>query len=110
MKYENKFGTLIVEPVTDYQPVSSIKGADVPEDCFFGMETAEEIVLITDNRMSQVAFVSLLGTPLNFNQAYLIIHESANSACVVRVVSIEYKGKHNPQREIDMAKKTLIPL
>jgi hypothetical protein len=92
-QYENEYGKLVVEPITDYRPVSSIKGADVPADCMFDLVTLEQIVLITGNRQSQGVFI----TP---ERCYLVVHESCSSACVVRVVSLEYTGPGAAQ-EID---------
>ena len=84
-QYENEYGKLTVEHLTDYRPVSSIKGADVPADCMFDLVTLEQIVLITGNRKSQGVFITS-------ERCYLVVHESCSSACVVRVVSLEYTG------------------
>lgn len=93
MKYENKYGKLVVKPLTDFRPVSSIQGDDLPAACMFDLATAEKIVLITENRRSQIA-VRPSG------RCYLIVHESCSSACVVRVVSLEYTGS-DAEQEIE---------
>ena len=85
MKYENEYGKLIVEPLTDNRPVSSIKGADVPADCMFDLDTAEKIVLITENQRSQIGVRPS-------RRCYLVVHESPSSACAVRIVSLDYAG------------------
>jgi hypothetical protein len=93
MKYENKYGTLIVEPITEFGPVASIKGADVPSNCLFYLATAEMIVLITDNLQSQIG-VRPSG------RCYLVVHESPSSACVARIVSLKYTGP-DAEQEIE---------
>ena len=93
--YENKYGKLVVEHLTDYKPVSFIHGVDLPDDCMFDLDTAEKIVLITENRRTQIG---VMPPP---RKCYLVVHESCSFACAVRIVSLDYTGPSAAQ-EIDM--------
>ena len=93
MTYENGYGKLVVEQITEYGPVASIKGADVPANCLFYLPMAEMIVLITDNLHTQVG-VRPSG------RCYLVVHESPSSACVARIVSLKYTGP-DAEQEIE---------
>lgn len=93
--YENRYGRLEVESVSDLLQVRNIRGNDFPDDIKFDVMTAEQIVLITDNRQSQVAFQDwALGI------GYLVIHESPSTGYVCRIVSLNYTGP-NAEQEIE---------
>jgi hypothetical protein len=96
MIYENEYGKLVLELITPYQHISKIHSKEVPDDCFFDLDTAEQIVLITDNKKSQVAFTEWTKNA----KGYLIVHESPSSACVVRIIEMQYNGPE-AQEEIE---------
>ena len=99
--YENKYGKLVVEHLTDYKPVSFIHGVDLPDDCMFDLDTSEKIVLITENQRSQIGVRPS-------RRCYLIVHESCSSACAVRIVSMEYTGPDAGQEIERLAPKASI--
>jgi hypothetical protein len=94
-KWSNRYGTLEVEPVGEVQAVSGIRGTDVDDDLKFDVDTAEKIVLITENRRCQIAVSSVRG-----NGSYLLVHTSCSMAAVVKIVSLEFTDGVVPQEAI----------
>lgn len=97
MTYENEYGKLVVEQITDYKPVSSIHGVDLPDNCLFYLSMAEKIVLITENLHTQIGFMKRVAQGY---RGYLVVHESPSSACVARIVSLKYTGP-DAEQEIE---------
>jgi len=94
--YANRYGRLTLVLTTDFVPVSSIHGRDLPDEVRFrGFDTAEQIALITDNRRLQIAFVH----PLSAEIGFVIVHNSPSTAAVARIDRLEYTGP-NAQNEI----------
>lgn len=58
ISYENKYGRVVLTPVTEYMPLAKITFAELPviSDCLFRVEQGEEIALITENRHVQISF------------------------------------------------------
>ena len=76
IQYENKYGTLELEPL-EYRHVSTVLHATTPDDLKFDFETAERIALITENRHIQLAFVT---KPC---RALVVHHESPDTVAVL---------------------------
>jgi len=94
--FQNKFGTLVVEPYGEFENIADIHGKNLPDDVKFDLETAEKIVLITDNYKIQIGIV--------FPIAYMMVHVSPSVVQVVKIRSIEYVGGV-PKEEIEQAIK-----
>ena len=93
--YQNKYGRLELQP-GEYQNVSDIHSKDLDEDVFFGIDEAEKIALITENKNIQLAFAYP-----ELKKAFVLHHKSFDAAAVCRVVSLEFTGGVNPQEEIE---------
>lgn len=102
LDFQNQYGQLRLVPVSDVQPVRDIRGVNVDAAHKFGIDVAEQIALITDNRGIQIA-------PTKDGDGkwvcYVIAHESPSTGAVVRVESINYLGI-NPAQEIQNARRT----
>lgn len=98
--FHNRYGTLVVETITAPMHVRDVHGKDLPDDCKFSLETAEQIALITENDHTQLAFESMTKDA----KAYLSVHLSESTVVVVRVKSLEYTGKVEAREEIQMAR------
>lgn len=48
--YSNKYGTLVVEPITEVMSVRDVRLKNIPMNARFDLDTAEKVVLITENR------------------------------------------------------------
>lgn len=94
LKYENKYGTLELEIVSDYQNVSSIHSKNLSPDLFFNITTAEKIALISGNEDIQ------LSVTFDAKKMFVIHHKSSNVAAVCRVKSINYTYDVTPQLEL----------
>lgn len=92
-RYENRYGVLVVVGLTEPMLIREIHGRDVPEEHKFDLDTAERIVLITENRLSQVCIESK-------DSVYLVIHTSPSTGYVARVADLEYRGPSSAAREI----------
>ncbi|MFV8385097.1 hypothetical protein ACNO5E_13490 [Vibrio parahaemolyticus] len=105
ISYENKYGRVVLTPVTEYMPLAKITFAELPviSDCLFRVEQGEEIALITENRHVQISFPLLCekGHPQQ-SLGYLIHHQSASVACVCKVdiCPAEIANGLSPQEEI----------
>jgi len=94
-RWSNRYGTLVVEPVTEVGPVAGIRGANIDDEVKFDLDTAGKIVLVTDNRRCQVS-----GEFRGGGRLYLIVHTSCSTAAVVRVVSLDFAEGVVPGDEI----------
>lgn len=92
--YSNKYGTLVVEPITEVMPVKEVRLANFPDDAKFDLDTAERVVLITENRRSQIVVASV------HQPVGLVVHESPSTCWIARIVSLDYTGP-NPQQAIE---------
>ena len=106
--YSNRYGTIEAKQVTEWFPVGKFSSrrflAEHPEHPTFGIDTAEQIVLITDNRRSQITgfwYVNENGELItNANNGILLVHQSPSIVCVVKITKFEYNGP-NAQEEIE---------
>ena len=97
-RFQNKYGTLVVEPITGDMNVRDIHGKDVPDEFKFTLEVAEQIALITDNWHVQMALT--MGSSEAKCQGYLCLHTSCSTAFVVKITTLEYIGP-NAKEEIE---------
>lgn len=88
----NRFGSVRIEPVTDFMPIGQITSKDpAAEANGFDLTTAEQIALITENRGIQICF------PFpHTNQAFLVMHDSPTSAAICRVSVVEFTSEEVP--------------
>ena len=78
--YANRFGAVEVTPVTDFMPLAGIrKTHPMAQAHAFDLTTAEQIVLVTENRRVQVC----VHYPLD-GLAYLVLHDSPSTAAICR--------------------------
>lgn len=92
----NEYGRLVLVPVTDDIPVSTISSPMVPDECFFDLDTAEAVALITGNKGIQIAF-NHRERPV---RAYVMHHSSSSVARVCRIEQIVFNGNGRSAREI----------
>ena len=86
--FSNKYGTLVVEPVTKVLPVRDIHGRDIPDEHKFSLPTSEQIALLTENDHTQIAFQTWTADSLG----YLVVHTSCSEAFVARIKAMNYVG------------------
>lgn len=97
INFTNEFGILNVSLVTDFLPVRDIhRNMMSVSDNLFGMETAEEIALITGNKHIQL----VMCYPLN-GQCYMLYHQSGSLAAVCKIESIELLCERSPADQIN---------
>lgn len=94
-EWSNRYGTLVVAPVTEVQAVGGIRGADMRDELKFDLETAEKIALITDNRRCQIS-----GDFKRGGRYYLLVHVSCSRVAVVRIVSLDFADGVSAREEI----------
>ncbi len=88
MRYENHYGTVELEPVTDYMPIADISyHLTAAQDNAFSLEMAEQVALITENRGIQIAFPVISG---KYTCAYVVLHQGANHAAICRVTNLTF--------------------
>ena len=93
--WSNEYGSLEVEPVTEAGPIKGVRGVDIDDAVKFDLDTAEKIVLITDNRRCQVS-----GEFREGGRLYMMVHTSHSVAALVKIVSLEFTDKVVAQEEI----------
>lgn len=102
--YQNRFGSLVLEPISEYRAVRGIRSDIVPtEGRFHGIDIAEKVALITDNRGIQISFQMPL-TRDSFG--YILHHDSPSTCAICRIVSMEYVG-NDPTVEIQDNRRTV---
>lgn len=97
LNFQNRYGQLTLVLVTDVRNVRDIHGKDVDPAHKFGLETAEKIALVTDNRGIQLG-------GLGAHDCYVVVHETPDTAAVARIESLTYVGQ-NPAQEIQDARR-----
>ena len=111
--YENKFGKVVFEPVTDFMPVSDITRENVPEinEVLVSLDHAEQITLVTENRRACMSFCFPF---LPEDQATFGLKYSCSSRAAVCRVTIQRfgtPGNISAQEQIEaMAPKAYGPL
>jgi len=94
--YKNKYGRLEFEVVGAYQDVSQLKSREFDSSCFFSIDEAEKVALITSNHGIQLGFAAW-----DKSKAYFIHHQSANVAAVCRIISLDFDSTVNATQELD---------
>lgn len=103
--YSNRYGTLEVRQVTEWFPVGNFSSrrflAEHPEHPTFNINTAEQIVLITENKRSQITGMwDAENQKVTPDSCILLVHQSSSIACVVEITKLDYIGG-NAQEEIE---------
>ena len=101
IKYSNRFGTLTLNPVTNYVPVSSIvycQSVEAQQNTI-DIETAEKVALITENANVQLCMPMKLG----LTSGFVIHHKGPSVACVCKVdiESFTTEDGNSPAEQID---------
>jgi hypothetical protein len=94
--YENEYGCLEIEVVGEYQRVAAIESNNFDAGCFFTIDEAEKIALITGNRGIQLGFPSF-----DLKKAYVLYHQSPSVAAVCRVVRLDFGKGINATKELE---------
>ena len=87
MLYKNQFGETVIEIASEYMSIKQVTRRDVPSNCWFDMDQAEQIALITDNRHLQIGFSE------DLRHAYVIHHKNSNTVAYCKVISINFYTK-----------------
>jgi len=95
-RYENKFGSLVLQAVEGYKPITDIQHY---KEHLFGVETAERVSVITENRSIQLAFIQPYSM---MDSCFVITHRTANLAAVAKIVSIDYRSKTPAKTVIEL--------
>lgn len=83
--FTNRYGFLTLETTGEFMPVSSIVGAELPDQVKFTLETAEEVALISENKGIQICFEM----PLT-GKAYVLVHKTQSTAAVAKIKRLRY--------------------
>ena len=86
--FSNKYGTVILTPVTKCLPISKISYEQTIEaaDNLLSIEEIEKVTLITMNKNVQPSLPMALG----FRQGYIILHETRGTGYVCNVEIKQY--------------------
>jgi len=95
MKTANKYGDFEFEVISHYQDVTKMHSSAFNPDCFFGIDDAEQIALITGNKDIQLGFASW-----DRSKAFLLHHQSANQAALCKIVSLNFHKDINATKEL----------
>lgn len=111
--YSNEFGEVELTPVTDFMPVNQISSGKLPviTDHLVSLDTAEQVVLITENRRMTMSPTWPLG-PVD-KACYCVKYSCVNrgAVCKVNVKTFKTPGGISAQQQIEnMAPKTMGPL
>ena len=95
--FTNRFGSVCVTRVTDFMPLAGIrKTHPMAVAHTFGMTTAEQIALVTENRGVQVC----VHYPLD-GLAYLVLHDTPSTAAICRVDVKEFACEGTPDAVLE---------
>lgn len=102
LNFQNRYGQLALTLVDAVRPVKGIRGVDVEDQHKFGIDVAEKIALISDNRGIQIC-------PCKDGDGkwvcFVIAHDSPSTGAVARIESMNYLGL-NPTQEIQAARRS----
>ena len=100
-KYSNEYGSLVVDMLEGFKPIADIKR---PDDVFlFSLKDAEKIVLITENKDSQI----VVCFPFD-GKCYFVLYNGCKEGAICIVTIEEFKCDLSPSDEIDrIYKETL---
>lgn len=98
INYANKYGSVELITVSEYQNISGIRGVDIDSCNKYPIDTLEQFVLISENRKIQVS----LGWPLQ-EIGYIMHHRSASEVAICRISKIDFSSDVNAQEEIALS-------
>ncbi len=81
--------------------------ATTPDELKFDFETAEKIVLITENRHIQIAFSRKLDTEL---VALVVHHKTPDTVAICRVISLVFTAPVSAREEIQRLARRESPI
>jgi len=97
-QYNNHYGSLTLDIVGEEQLARNFTSADVPDDCFIDLNTAEEVALITENRGIQIAFRWITEKEVpDPKQGYILLHRSPSVVVLTRLSSLDYTHSTGPR-------------
>lgn len=94
VRYQNRYGSVRLVPVTPYGPVSGYRTDTSPPELLVSLDDAERIALITENRRVNYGF------NLREGRGIIIHHEGPNRAAVCRVEDLAFTRDLNPTDEL----------
>ena len=99
--YSNQYGSIALELITEYVPVSSFRSSQsIVKENSFDVETAEKITLLTEHIRTQVCF----HYPFT-GLAYLLLHNSPDKAALCKVSNIKFECTRTAQEQIEYCHK-----
>lgn len=104
--YQNRYGSVELETIEEYRHVSTVYGKDVPPEVVYSLSTAEQLVLITENRHIQIGIIF----PLQREQVYILKHASASQVALCRIVSLKFVSNVCANDEIAHLNRAYIPM
>jgi len=110
--YQNRFGRVVLSPVTGFMPIDQIDRNRVPviDDVLVSTDIAEKVTLITENRK---AYMSFNFPFLNGNNEFALQYSCRNRACVCRITELHFVSEdgRTAQEQIEsMATSIIGPL
>ena len=104
VKYQNKYGTVILTPVTDFVPVSTVFGKDIDDKYKFSIDDGANIALITENRKIQMSVENYTDENGKFrlkDSMYLLLHNTPSTCAVCQVEMNVANPEINQHDEIE---------
>lgn len=98
-QFSNKFGTLVLNPVSSLINVSSVNSEMARSlNCDVCMETAEKVALITGNQGIQIG----VGSNGAKASCYIFLHDSASTGylCNVEIIEFMTEGGLSPEDQV----------
>jgi hypothetical protein len=96
--YANDYGRARLTPVTAYLPLAELpKAHQMADNCFFSVDDAERLALITGNHRIQCAFA------MDRTAFYVVHHNSSDTAALCRMQIEYFACDQSPQAEIEQA-------
>jgi len=113
LTYSNEFGEVLLEPVTDFMPVSEIDSRTLPaiNNVLMTVEEAEQVNLITENRRACMSscFPFREGDRNFFAVKYICRNRAAVCRCTIQRFATA-NGMSAQEQIEDMAPKVMGPL
>jgi hypothetical protein len=94
-RFSNKYGSFELEIIGEFTNVSNIKSNEISLDCFFDIDVAEKIALISENKSIQIS------TSKNMKHFYCVFHHSSSIVAVGKVKSLIFNNQYNASRELE---------
>lgn len=94
--YKNEYGELEVESISKTQSLHGWYVKDLPDDIKFDLDTAEKIVLITENRKSQIT-----GDWFGNKMCVFVYHISPSDVQICKINKLIFTSSVNPTEELE---------